>query len=143
MQFFWLNFFNFSGIVKQNYDISQLVEALGFALTSTTVDMRVNGTKLLSTVLTELPRNHLNEKQLEFLTTFYTDRLKDQHNVIPAVIDGIDTLITMQHLPRASVPKLLQSFFQHTTCQSQVRGDRAKLFKIFKYLSEQYATGKR
>ena len=128
-------------IVAGSYDLSQLVEEMGFALTSTTVDLRVKGTKYLSVILSLLPRDFLNAKQLEFLTTFYADRLKDHHSVLPAVFEGWEALVAMQQLPRQSVATILQSFFQHTNCQSQVRSDRTRLLRIFKYLGEHYKTG--
>ncbi|SPP84614.1 MMS19 nucleotide excision repair protein homolog isoform X1 [Drosophila guanche] len=117
------------------YDISLLAEELGFALSSPDMEQRVAGTNLLSAVLCALPTDLLSAEQLEFLTTFYTDRLRDHHNVMPAIIDGIDAMVHMKALPAGNVPLILQAFFQHTTCQSQTRGDRTKLFNIFKYLT--------
>ncbi|KAL7727200.1 hypothetical protein ACLKA6_004464 [Drosophila palustris] len=117
------------------YNISDLAEQLGFALTSTDTEQRVAGTNLLSAVLNALPADLLNSKQLEFLTTFYTDRLRDHHNVMPAIIEGMNALVRMKELPPASVTLLLQAFFQYTTCQSQTRGDRTKIFNILKYLT--------
>ncbi|KAH8418463.1 hypothetical protein KR009_004452 [Drosophila setifemur] len=117
------------------YDISLLAEELGFALTSPDMEQRVSGTNLLSGVLVALPEDLLQEQQLEFLATFYIDRLRDHHNVMPAIIDGIGALVRMKALPSAQIPLILQSFFEHTTCQSQTRGDRTKLFNIFKYLT--------
>ncbi|XP_055853165.1 MMS19 nucleotide excision repair protein [Episyrphus balteatus] len=125
-------------ITNKDYDIAIFVEKLGFALTSPTLELRVNGTKLLSSVLSQLPRDHLTNGQIEFVATFYADRMKDQHNVLPAVIDGIAAIISMKNFPDASVVTILQSFFQHTTCQSQVRNDREKIFKILKMLSENH-----
>ncbi|KAH8330815.1 hypothetical protein KR067_007701 [Drosophila pandora] len=117
------------------YDISVLADQLGFALTSPDTEERVAGTNLLSTVLVALPEDLLQEQQLEFLATFYMDRLRDHHNVMPAIIDGIGALVHMKALSPSLVPRILKSFFEHTTCQSQTRGDRTKLFNIFKYLT--------
>lgn len=118
-----------------------LCENLNFALTSGIVEQRVQGTLLYSRVLAKLPKNHLNVEQLEVLANFYAARLKDHHNVIPAVIEGIDALVHMEHFPGKSVVGLLQSFFLHTTCQSQLRSDRYRLFQIFKYISETFVDG--
>ncbi|EDW15873.1 MMS19 nucleotide excision repair protein [Drosophila mojavensis] len=120
------------------YTIADLAEQLGFALTSSDTEERVAGTNLLSAVLDALPGDVLNSKQLEFLTTFYTDRLRDHHNVMPAIIVGLNALVHMKQLPAESVPLLLQAFFQYTTCQSQTRGDRTKIFNMFKYLTVHY-----
>ncbi|XP_017081741.2 MMS19 nucleotide excision repair protein homolog [Drosophila eugracilis] len=122
-------------LASKAYDISVLAEELGFALSSPDMEERVAGTNLLSAVLVALPQDLLHEPQLVFLSTFYMDRLRDHHNVMPAIIDGIDALVHMKALPRAQVPLILQSFFEHTTCQSQTRGDRTKLFNIFQYLT--------
>ncbi|XP_017035991.1 MMS19 nucleotide excision repair protein [Drosophila kikkawai] len=122
------------------YDISVLAEELGFALSSPDMEQRVAGTNLLSAVLVALPEDLLEARQLEFLSTFYMDRLRDHHNVMPAIIDGIDALVHMKALPPSHVPLILQAFFEHTTCQSQTRGDRAKLFDIFKYLTLNFKT---
>lgn len=128
-------------LTAKAYDISALAEALGFALSSPDMEERVAGTNLLSAVLIALPQDLLQERQLEFLSTFYMDRLRDHHNVMPAIIDGIDALVHMKALPRAQIPQILQSFFEHTTCQSQTRSDRTKLFHIFQYLTENFQDG--
>ncbi|EDW84761.1 uncharacterized protein Dwil_GK12962 [Drosophila willistoni] len=120
------------------YDIALLAEELGFALTSPDMVERVGGTNLLSSVLVALPEDLLGAEQLEFLTRFYTDRLRDHHNVMPAIIDGIQAMVHMKQLPRKCVVDILQAFFQYTTCQSQTRGDRTKLFNTFKYLTENF-----
>jgi len=126
---------------SKTYDISALAEELGFALSSPDTEERVAGTNLLSAVLVALPQDLLDERQLEFLSTFYMDRLRDHHNVMPAIIDGIDAMVHMKALPRPLVPQILQSFFEYTTCQSQTRGDRTKLFHIFQYLTINFKEG--
>lgn len=131
-----------SDLTDGAYDISVLADQLGFALTSPDTDERVAGTNLLSTVLVALPEDLLQEQQLEFLATFYMDRLRDHHNVMPAIIDGIGALVHMKALSPSLVPRILKSFFEHTTCQSQTRGDRTKLFNIFKYLTLNFKKGK-
>ncbi|XP_017044265.1 MMS19 nucleotide excision repair protein [Drosophila ficusphila] len=125
-------------LTSKAYDISALAEELGFALSSPDMEERVAGTNLLSAVLVALPTDLLQERQLEFLSAFYMDRLRDHHNVMPAIIDGIDALVHMKALPPAQVPKILQSFFELTTCQSQTRGDRTKLFNMFQYLTTNF-----
>lgn len=128
-------------MTNKAYDISVLAEELGFALSSPDMEQRVAGTNLLSAVLVALPEDLLEERQLEFLSTFYMDRLRDHHNVMPAIIDGIDALVHMKALPPSHVPLILQAFFTLTTCQSQTRGDRTKLFNLFKYLTLNFRKG--
>jgi len=123
------------------YDISNFIENLGFALTSKNVELRVDGMKLLSRTLKALPNDFLTEKQVTFLINFYADRCKDSHNVIPAIIDGIDALIKTREFPKQCLQTIMKSFFENTTCQSQVRTDRSKLFHIFKFIIENYPDG--
>ncbi|XP_013098838.2 MMS19 nucleotide excision repair protein [Stomoxys calcitrans] len=125
-------------IETRKYDVVSLCESLHFALTSSSVEQRVQGTLLYSRVLCQLPKDYLNGEQLEVLANFYAARLKDHHNVIPAIIEGIDALVHMKNFPGKCVVTLLQNFFLNTTCQSQLRSDRYRLFQIFKYLSETY-----
>ena len=119
----------------------KICEQLSFALTSNNVEQRVQGTWLLSHVLSKLSKDDLNAGQCEVLANFYAARLKDHHNVIPAIIEGIDALVHMKMMPGKSVVVILQSFFLNTTCQSQLRSDRFKLFNIFKYISSKYVEG--
>ncbi|XP_037956129.1 MMS19 nucleotide excision repair protein homolog [Teleopsis dalmanni] len=125
-------------ISNGKYDISVIVENLGAELTSTNVDERVKGTQLLSDILAELPRDYLTEAQLEFLITFFVDRIKDHHNVQPAVIAGFDVLARMKNIPPEKVPVILRSLFQDVVCQSQMRNERTKIFRILEYLSKRH-----
>ncbi|XP_061393039.1 MMS19 nucleotide excision repair protein [Musca vetustissima] len=125
-------------IENKTYDVVKLCESLQFCLTSSNVEKRVQGTLLYSRVLALLPNDHLNAEQVEVLSNFYAARLKDHHNVVPAIIEGVDALVHMKHCPGKCVVMLLQNFFLNTTCQSQLRSDRFRLFQIFKYISERY-----
>ncbi|EDV94788.1 MMS19 nucleotide excision repair protein [Drosophila grimshawi] len=120
------------------YRIDALAEQLGFALTSPETEQRVAGTTLFSAVLSDLPNDVLNAKELEFLCTFYTDRLRDHHNVMPAIIAGMSALVRMKNVPGESVTQLLHAFFECTTCQSQTRSDRTQLFDMFKFLTSHF-----
>ncbi|KAL5273707.1 MMS19 family protein [Megaselia abdita] len=119
--------------------ISKFVEQIGFALTSQSVDQRVKGTQILSATLTKLPKDFLNNEEVSFVFTFFCDRLKDHHNVIPAVIDGITALISMDNVPKECPMQFLSSFFQNTTVQSQTRDDRAKLLSILEALTKRWS----
>ncbi|XP_073846096.1 MMS19 nucleotide excision repair protein [Musca autumnalis] len=125
-------------IENKTYDVVKLCESLQFCLTSSSVEKRVQGTLLYSRVLGLLPNDHLNAEQVEVLSNFYAARLKDHHNVVPAIIEGIEALVHMKHCPGKCVVMLLQNFFLNTTCQSQLRSDRFRLFQLFKYISEKY-----
>lgn len=127
-------------IAQKKIDTVELIEALGPSLTSTDVDVRISATLLLSLVLSELADDFLSSIQLNFISTFYCDRLKDHHSVVPNTLSGIQALIRMKNLPDECVARLLQSMYQNVPCQSQVRGDREKIFKIIKTLSETKTT---
>lgn len=127
-------------IVEKKVEIVELIEALGPSLTSTDVELRVKATQLLSQVLAELPADFLSTVQLNFISTFYCDRLKDHHSVVPNTLSGIQALLRMNNLPDDCIARLLQSIFQHVPCQSQVRADREKIFGIIKTLSETKTT---
>lgn len=123
-------------ITQKKIDTVGLIEALGPSLTSTDVELRAKATEMLSLVLAELPTDFLSAVQLNFISTFYCDRLKDHHSVVPNTLSGIQALIRMINLPNECIARLLQSMFQHVPCQSQVRTDREKIFGIIRTLSE-------
>lgn len=129
-------------IQSKKIDVAEFVEELGPALTSQTVEIRAKGTRMLSDTLNSLPVDFLNETQLNFITSFYCDRLKDHHSVIPAVILGILVISKMKNLPENSCVKLLTIMFQNIVCQSQLRDDRSNIFQIFKIMSENRQEGK-
>lgn len=122
-----------------NFNVSKFVESIGFALTSPSVDQRVKGTQLLSATLLKLPKDFLNKDEVSFVFTFFCDRLKDHHNVIPCVIDGISALIAMDNVPSECPVKFLASFFQNTTVQSQTRDDRGKILSILEVLTNRWS----
>lgn len=123
-------------------DLTEFVEALGPFLTSNDVDIRAKAMRLLSATLTNLSTDFLNSIQLNFITTFYCDRLKDHHSVVPSTLSGIEALIKMTNLPDECAARLLQAIFQNVPCQSQVREDRSKIFNIISELCKTKTSGK-
>lgn len=121
-------------------DLTEYVQHLGFALTSPKLELRVAATRLLSETINTLPGHFLSAAQLNFIATFYCDRLNDQHSVLPAVLPGILALITMDNLSDGIATRLLQSLFQNVVCQSQVRDDRLVVFRILQTLAERRTT---
>lgn len=133
--------FVYTDIESKKTDISTLVENLGFALISTDVELRAKATSLLSNVIASVPKELLNDVQLNFIATFYCDRLKDHHSVMPGVFTGMVALASMKTVPQGSTTRLLQSMFQHISCQSQVREDREKIFQFLRIISERQSEG--
>lgn len=125
-------------LVHHKEDISKVVEELGPALTSKETDIRLKGIQFLSDLLRSLPNDLLDEIQLTFITSFYCDRMKDHHSIAPQVIAGLLAIVKMTNLPRTCPVTILQQLFLNIPCQSQVRGDRAAIFNIIQYLSDNY-----
>lgn len=123
-------------------DIASLVESLRFALTATEVDLRAQGTKLLSATLAKLPADFLSTTQLHFIVQFYCDRTKDHHSVIPALLSGIHSVVTMQNVPAGGVAQMMQALFKNVSCQSQVREDRQIVFNILQIITANHVEGK-
>ena len=115
-----------------------MVEELGPALTHKDVDVRLQGTKFLSDLLRSLPNDLLDPTQLNFIVTFYCDRMKDHHSIAPQVIVGLLAASKMKNLPRTAPVQILQALFAHIPCQSQVRGDRANILSLIQLLSDNY-----
>lgn len=130
-------------IGAKKLDLTGFIEALGPHLTTTDVDIRAKTMQLLSSTLANLDVEFLNIVQLNFITTFYCDRLKDHHSVIPNTLTGIEALINMSNLPDECATRLLQAIFQNVPCQSQVRDDRSRIFRIIAGLTKTKTKGMR
>lgn len=74
--------------------------------------------------------------------TFFCDRLKDHHSVLPGALTGILALAEMKNLPQGIGPRILQAMFLNVPCQSQVREDRDKIFRILKIFAMHQTEGK-
>nr|XP_033340790.1 MMS19 nucleotide excision repair protein homolog [Megalopta genalis] len=108
-----------------------VVKELGPFVTDKNLITREKGIDALSSILSHLPKEYLNENELCFVTAFYCDRLKDHHSIIPSVLRGILSLVEMKHLPRNSPERLLRVLFEHVQCQSQLLRDRRNIYLIF------------
>lgn len=131
-----LSLFRYIALVKKGGDISVVVEELGPALTHKETDIRLKGTKFLSDLLKALPNDFLSVPQIEFITQFYCDRMKDHHSIAPEVINGVLAIVKMKHFPHNLAPIILQQLATNIPCQSQTRGDRSNIFQIVQVLSE-------
>ncbi|XP_035736209.1 MMS19 nucleotide excision repair protein homolog isoform X1 [Vespa mandarinia] len=111
--------------------LSTFVEELGSFVTNKDVSVREGGVTALSSVLSELPNDFLNETELHFITVFFCDRLKDHHSIIPVVLRGILAIVQMIHLPQDAPVCLFTKMFEHVQCQSQLLQDRRNIYLIF------------
>ncbi|KOC63670.1 MMS19 nucleotide excision repair protein like protein [Habropoda laboriosa] len=108
-----------------------VVEELGPFVTEKDVNIREKGIFALSSILSHLPTDFLNEAELHFITSFYCDRLKDHHSIIPIVLKGILTIVQMNNLPKDSPERLFRVLFDNVPCQSQLVADRRNIYMIF------------
>lgn len=117
-------------IINRKLNILKLVEELGPYLISTDVNLRCRGTSAFTKVLQNLPENFLSEKELSFIAVFFSDRLKDHHSVIPAVLHGILIMVKMKNLPSDASVLLATSLFRNVVCYTQVQSDRLIYYQI-------------
>ncbi|XP_076241898.1 MMS19 nucleotide excision repair protein [Calliopsis andreniformis] len=123
-----------SGIQSGYIKLFEIVGELGPFVTDKDVNIRERGIETLSSILSYLPKDYLNETELHFITSFYSDRLKDHHSIIPAALKGTLAIVEMKHLPRDSPACLFRVLFDHVQCQSQLLPDRRNIYLIFSTL---------
>lgn len=123
-------------IISSELSLAEFVQELGPALTHEDNQIRMKGTMLLSSVLEKLPNDLLDDKQLEFIISFYCDRMKDHHSIIPAILNGVYAIALMKNLPNGAASKVLGSLFMQIPCQSQHKEDRTKYINILARLAE-------
>ncbi|CAG5003760.1 unnamed protein product [Parnassius apollo] len=126
-------------IVSGRLDITKLVENMADVLTNKEVENREKGMRFFTKILTELPKDYLTDLQVKFISKFYIDRLKDNHRVIPAVLEGYLAIIDMQNYSIQNSGEFLTTLFREVPCQSQVRQDRYHIYLIIKKLLERDA----
>lgn len=117
-------------------EITTLVENMAGVLTDKNPENRAKGMNFLTKLLKQLPKDFLTELQLSFISKFYSDRLKDNHRVIPAVLEGYLCIIELKNYSITNCTEFLTGLFREVQCQSQVRQDRFNIFTIIKSLFE-------
>lgn len=123
------------------YTILQLVEQLGTLLIHFTPDKRELGLEILTQVLEKLDDSHLSTEQLRFIATFYADRLKDHHQVIPPAIRGILALVRFTNFPDGCATQILNSLFLNIPCQQQQCIERQNIYLVFQVLLDRKTDG--
>lgn len=123
-------------IISFHIDITRLVENMAGVLTNKEPENREKGMRFYTKILKELPRDFLSEKQVKYITRFYIDRLKDNHRVIPSVLEGFLAIIDMKNYDVQSSGEFFTMLFREVPCQSQVRQDRQNIYLIIKRLLE-------
>uniref|UniRef100_A0A1B0GLE4 MMS19 nucleotide excision repair protein n=1 Tax=Lutzomyia longipalpis TaxID=7200 RepID=A0A1B0GLE4_LUTLO len=126
-------------LTRNAFSITELVEKLGPLLTSQNTGHRSRTLELFSEILKSLPRDFLKASQLKFIITFYADRTKDHHSVIPAILTGTLAIARMEHIPEDEFVGLLMTLLTGgVTCQSQTRSDRETFYEIIEHSSVTY-----
>lgn len=97
--------------------------------------------EILTRVLETLDDTHLSSEQLRFISSFYADRLKDHHQVIPPAIGGILALTKFNNFPDGSASEILTSLFLNIPCQQQQYLERQNIYLIFQVLLERKTEG--
>lgn len=91
-------------------EITSLVENMAGILTSKEVENREKGMKFFTKLLKETPKDYLSELQVKFITKFYIDRLKDNHRIIPTVLEGYLAIIDMKNYNMQSSAEFFMTF---------------------------------
>lgn len=115
-------------------EITTLVENLAGVLTNKEIENREKGMGFFTKILKEIPQDYLTDTQIKFISKFYTDRLKDNHRVIPAVLDGYVAIISMKNYSVQNSGEFFTTLFREVPCQSQVRQDRYHIYLILQKL---------
>lgn len=114
--------------------MNTLVENMAQVLTNQEVELRARGMKFLTNILNALPKEYLSKMQLKFISKFYADRLRDNHRVIPYVLEGYLSIILMENYNIEDAREFLNIMFSEVPCQSQVRQDRYNIYSILSSL---------
>lgn len=130
----------FPDLTANKYDITQLVERLGPILTHTIAETRRKAVQFLSEVIAQLPGEFLQANQIQLILTFYNDRLKDHHSLLPHVLGGIHSLTHMANASEEDVLRVLFTILSGVviTCQSQQREERSRIFDLIILCSSKY-----
>ncbi|XP_034244485.1 MMS19 nucleotide excision repair protein homolog [Thrips palmi] len=117
-------------ILARRLPLVKLVEFLKDLLTDPEPSQRAQGILVLSSALRDLPADFLREDEVRFIIEFFCDRLKDHHDVIPAALKGILTIISMKNFPKELPSQILSTLMLNITCQSQRQEDRRTIYRI-------------
>ncbi|XP_028651482.1 MMS19 nucleotide excision repair protein homolog isoform X1 [Erpetoichthys calabaricus] len=118
-----------TGVTTGQFTILKLVEGLGSVLTSCEPRTRGRGVQLLSSVIQQCYAN-LQEQEVQVLTKFYENRLKDHYIITPHVLQGLKSLTMSPALPSGLAVSILGSLFQDIHVQSLMQAERFCVYSI-------------
>ncbi|CAH2084528.1 unnamed protein product [Euphydryas editha] len=126
-------------ILSGRLQVTTLVENMGGVLTNKEIDNRERGMRFFTKILSEIPKDFLTEMQIKFVSKFYIDRLKDNHKVIPTVLEGYLYIVDMTNYNVQFSGEYFTVLFREVACQSQVRQDRYNIYLTILKLLERDA----
>jgi hypothetical protein len=100
-------------IANEKTDLLTIVEALREYLTSSAVEQRCQGTRLLSETLISLSSRQLPQDDVHYLVAFYCDRLKDKVAVLPYVLRGLHAMVVNQRVSSDDVIVISRAIYSH------------------------------
>ncbi|XP_064418946.1 MMS19 nucleotide excision repair protein homolog isoform X2 [Latimeria chalumnae] len=118
-----------TGVKTGQFTVLEIVDALGSCLTNADPRTRGRGVQLLSQVLLQC-YTLLQEKEVDVLTIFYENRLKDHHLIIPHVLQGLKALSMSSVLQNGMAVSILKTLFREVHVQSLLQTDRYTLYTI-------------
>ncbi|XP_041980367.1 MMS19 nucleotide excision repair protein homolog [Aricia agestis] len=125
-----------SDIMRGRIDITNIVENMAGVLTNKEPELREKGMRFFTKLLKEIPKDYLTAMQLKFISKFYIDRLKDNHRVIPPVLEGYLRIMEMDNYDVQSCGEYFSVLFREVPCQSQVRQDRSNIYSTLQKLMD-------
>lgn len=113
-----------------------IVENMSGALINKEAPIREKGMRFLTSLLKAIPKTYLTEQQVNFISKFYVERLKDNHIMIPSILEGYLAIIDMSHYRIDLSADFFTLLFREITCQSQARQDRYNIYLIIKKIMD-------
>ncbi|XP_034295767.1 MMS19 nucleotide excision repair protein homolog [Pantherophis guttatus] len=117
------------GVKTGTCSILDVVEILGTPLKNEDSQVRAQGIQVLSEVLLQC-YPLLQEQEVNHLVLFYENRLKDNHLVIPSVLQGLNALSKCVVLAPGLAVSVLKAIFQEVHVQSMLQLNRHTVYSI-------------
>ncbi|KAM3835410.1 MMS19 nucleotide excision repair protein homolog isoform 3-T3 [Vipera latastei] len=117
------------GVKTGTCSILDVVEILGTPLKNEDSQVRAQGIQVLSEVLLQC-YSLLQEQEVTHLVLFYENRLKDNHLVIPSVLQGLNALSKCVVLAPGLAVSVLKAVFQEVHVQSLLQLNRHTVYSI-------------
>lgn len=122
-------------IKTKKLTVLEAVQKLGCLLTNQSSPKRELGVVILSETLQnldlEIESSALNPEHLLVLSSYFSEKLKDNRPVAVSALKGIFALLNSSNISSDSVVLLVTSIFNHITCQQQEQKDRYLVFQIY------------